>query len=70
MSAGEEDLIPSQLAVAVADAYRLYREYQHRIRLDGADKTRIVLDQNPEMMAARDAVSALWLKIFQAPSSP
>lgn len=68
--AGELGLIETSEAQLVGNAYRLLRALQHRLRLDGADKTRIVLDQNPEMMAARDAVSALWLKIFQAPSSP
>jgi len=61
MSAGEEGLIPSQLAVAVADVYRLYREYQHRIRLDGADKTRIKLEEmDDRLISARDAVKKLW----------
>ena len=61
MSAGEDGLIPSDLAAAVADAYRLYREYQHRIRLDGADKTRIQLEEMDErLISARDAVKKLW----------
>jgi glutamate-ammonia-ligase adenylyltransferase len=39
------------------------------LRLDGAEKTRINLENEPELIAARDVVQALWLEIFQAPSS-
>ncbi len=67
--AGELDLIQASEAKVVGNAYRLLRALQHRLRLDGAEKTRIAIDKNPEMMAARDAVLALWQKIFLAPSS-
>ena len=67
--AGEIGLITPEAAQSVGDAYRLLRARQHRLRLDGAEKTRVDLDQEPEFIAARDAVQALWLEIFKAPSS-
>ena len=61
MNAGNAGLIPNSLALEVANAYRVYREYQHRIRLDGADKTRIKLeDMGDRLKAARNAVQKLW----------
>jgi glutamate-ammonia-ligase adenylyltransferase len=66
--AGELGLIQAREAELVGNAYRLLRALQHRLRLDGAEKTRIAIDENPEMMAARDAVLELWQKIFLAPS--
>jgi len=63
--AAEEQLIPGDLAKSVANAYRLYREYQHRIRLDGADKTRIQLDaMDSSLQDARAAVTALWQQVL------
>lgn len=67
--AGEIGLIAAEAAQSVGDAYRLLRARQHRLRLDGAEKTRVDLDQEPEFIAARDAVQALWLEIFKASSS-
>lgn len=67
--AGEIGLIASEAAQSVGDAYRLLRARQHRLRLDGAEKTRVDLDQEPEFIAARDAVRSLWLEIFKAPSN-
>ena len=67
--AGEIGLIAAEAAQSVGDAYRLLRARQHRLRLDGAEKTRVDLDQEPEFIAARDAVQALWLEIFKAPSN-
>jgi glutamate-ammonia-ligase adenylyltransferase len=65
LSAGELGLIPHQLAVEVADAYRLYREYQHQIRLDGADKTRIKLDEmGDRLKLARSMVQELWNQVL------
>jgi len=66
--AGEVNLIDQKIADSVGNAYRLLRSRQHRLRLDGAEKTRINLTNEPELTAARAAVMALWLKIFQAPS--
>jgi glutamate-ammonia-ligase adenylyltransferase len=37
--------------------------------LDGAEKTRINLENESELIAAKDTVQALWLEIFHAPSS-
>ena len=67
--AGEAGLISQEAAQSVGDAYRLLRAHQHRLRLDGAEKTRINLENEPELIAAKDTVQALWLEIFQAPSS-
>ena len=66
--AGEIGLITPEAALLVGDAYRLLRARQHRLRLDGAEKTRVDLDQESEFISARDAVQALWLTIFKAPS--
>jgi len=66
--AGELGLIDGGVAVSVGNAYRLFRSRQHRLRLDGAEKTRINLESEPELMIAREAVLALWFEIFQAPS--
>lgn len=67
--AGEVGLISPVDAKSVGDAYRLLRARQHRLRLDGAEKTRVDLGLEPEFIAARNAVQALWLEIFKAPSS-
>jgi glutamate-ammonia-ligase adenylyltransferase len=67
--AGDVGLIAQESAQFVGDAYRLLRSHQHRLRLDGAEKTRINLEAELELIAARDAVQALWLEIFKAPSS-
>ena len=66
--AGEASLIDQKIASSVGDAYRLLRSRQHRLRLDGAEKTRISLTNEPALRAARAAVIALWLEVFQAPS--
>ncbi len=62
--AGELGLIPAETAQAVGDAYRSLRALQHRLRLDGAEKTRISFEAHPEMLAARDAVVSLWKEVF------
>jgi len=67
--ASNVDLISQEAAQSVGNAYRLFRTRQHRLRLDGAEKTRLNLENEPELIAAKDVVQALWLKIFQAPSS-
>jgi len=67
--AGEVGLISPSAAQQVGDAYRLLRARQHRLRLDGAEKTRISLMAEPELLATRDCVLLLWQEIFQAPSS-
>jgi glutamate-ammonia-ligase adenylyltransferase len=67
--AGDVGLISQEAAQSVGDAYRLLRARQHRLRLDGAEKIRINLENEPELIAAKDTVQALWLEVFQAPSS-
>jgi glutamate-ammonia-ligase adenylyltransferase len=66
--AGELGLIEKRAAQEVGDAYRLLRLRQHRLRLDGADKTRIHLSAELELAAARESVLALWNEIFHIPS--
>ena len=66
--AGEAGLISLDLAHSVGDAYRLMRARQHRLRLDGAEKTRINLENEHQLIAAKDVVQALWLQIFNASS--
>ena len=67
--AGEAGLIDKEASLFVGDAYRLLRSRQHRLRLDGAEKTRINVEDEPELIVARDAVTALWLTVFKAPSA-
>jgi glutamate-ammonia-ligase adenylyltransferase len=63
--ASEEGLIASDQALKAANAYRLYREYQHRIRLDGADKTRVSQEEmDSALLEARDCVKNLWEKVL------
>ncbi|MEY4625791.1 MAG: hypothetical protein RL061_1316 [Pseudomonadota bacterium] len=65
--AAKERLIPDDLAIKVASAYRVYREHQHRIRLDGADKTRIGLESMDQtLIDARSAVKDLWQHVLCA----
>ena len=66
--AGEAGLIQPQTAQEVGDAYRLLRARQHRLRLDGAEKTRVDLGLEPELVRAREVVLGLWQEIFHAPS--
>jgi glutamate-ammonia-ligase adenylyltransferase len=68
--AADHQLITAEEALEVANAYRIFRAQQHRLRLDGADKTRMDIHQYPEFANARDQVSALWKKVFGAPSRP
>jgi glutamate-ammonia-ligase adenylyltransferase len=64
--AGELGLIKADLALQVGDAYRLLRAWQHRVRLDGAEKTRIHLEGESELINARACVLSLWEEIFRA----
>lgn len=66
--AGEVGLITKDQALTVGNAYRLLRSRQHRLRLDGAEKTRINLEAEPEFVVARHAVESLWLEVFRASS--
>jgi glutamate-ammonia-ligase adenylyltransferase len=65
--AAEESLIEIQVANQVGDAYRLFRAKQHRLRLDGAEKTRLKIETEVELMQARESVLSLWREIFQEP---
>ena len=64
--AAEVGLIEPKIAQAVGDAYRLLRARQHRLRLDGAEKTRIQLSEEPDLIVARDSVIVLWKEIGRA----
>ena len=66
--AAEAGLIQATMAQEVGDAYRLLRARQHRLRLDGAEKTRANLELEPQLVQAREVVLALWQEIFLAPS--
>ena len=66
--AGEMGLIQMQIAQEVGDAYRVLRARQHRLRLDGAEKTRVDLEFEMELVQAREVVLTLWQEIFLAPS--
>jgi glutamate-ammonia-ligase adenylyltransferase len=66
--AGEAGLIQASVAQEVGDAYRLLRARQHRLRLDGAEKTRVDLALEPGLVQAREVVLNLWQEIFLAPS--
>ena len=52
----------------MGNAYRLLRARQHRLRLDGAEKTRVDLGLEPRLVEARGVVLTLWQEIFLAPS--
>jgi len=66
--AGEAGLIQTSIAQEVGDAYRLLRARQHRLRLDGAEKTRVDLGLEPQLVRAREVVLSLWQEVFLAPS--
>ncbi len=66
--AAEVGLIEQSSATAVADAYRLFRSRQHRLRLDGAEKTRVNIESELALVGARNSVLNLWGQIFKAPS--
>ncbi len=67
--AADLGLINQPLANEVANAYRLLRARQHRLRLDGVEKTRVSLGYEPALIGAKLAVSNLWQEIFAAPSN-
>lgn len=59
--AGELGLIDAGLAIAVGDAYRLFRARQHKLRLDGKDQARLPHAAVAEQTAH---VRALWRAVF------
>jgi glutamate-ammonia-ligase adenylyltransferase len=54
-------------AETVGAAYRTYRSLQHRLRLDGVDRPRVPVEQ---VSAERDAVLALWQRVFAIAVQP
>ena len=62
-TAGELGLVPRDLAVAAADAYREYRRLQHQVRLTGARQARVDPAAHAERRAA---IEALWGTVFGA----
>ncbi|SNX27966.1 glutamate-ammonia-ligase adenylyltransferase [Polynucleobacter meluiroseus] len=66
--AAEVGLIEREAAIKVGDAYRLFRARQHRLRLDGFEKTRISIDSEVELLRARQAVLDLWQAVFKSPT--
>lgn len=54
---GDAGLIPSPLASNAADAYRTYRRRQHALRLQGAERARIPIE---ELAEERATVLELW----------
>ncbi len=61
--AGDAGLIDSGLATRVADAYRRYRQLQHKMRLDDAQYARVAPREVEEQSAA---VIALWQQTLEA----
>ena len=59
--AGEMGLIDAALAHAVADAYRTFRQLQHRLRLNGAERARVAA---AEVQRETEAVRRLWHAVF------
>jgi len=59
--AGVLNLIDAGLALAVGDAYRLFRARQHKLRLDGQDQARVAPDSVSEQTGN---VRALWRAVF------
>ncbi|MFZ9069835.1 MAG: bifunctional [glutamate--ammonia ligase]-adenylyl-L-tyrosine phosphorylase/[glutamate--ammonia-ligase] adenylyltransferase [Burkholderiaceae bacterium] len=67
---GQLGLIPTDLAAAVANAYRELRRQQHRLRLAGAASARLDLAQAPLIAQAQQDVRALWAVVFaEAPAT-
>ncbi len=54
-------LIPGDPADAVADAYRVYRRRQHRLRLNGAKYARVPAEEVRDHI---DATRALWRRVL------
>lgn len=67
--AADAGLVPKDLATRAADAYRLFRKEQHRLRLAGGNAAR--LPAEGPIAEAREAVQRLWGLVFaMAPRSP
>ncbi|MGH6611803.1 MAG: bifunctional [glutamate--ammonia ligase]-adenylyl-L-tyrosine phosphorylase/[glutamate--ammonia-ligase] adenylyltransferase, partial [Burkholderiaceae bacterium] len=63
--AGEFGLIDEPLAREVANAYREFRRIQHRLRLNGADRARLPMQEVQREVAA---VKRLWSAVFEQSS--
>ena len=61
--AGDLGLIDASLARQVADAYRVFRRIQHRLRLNGAERARIASTEVEHEIAA---VKRLWSTVFDS----
>jgi [glutamine synthetase] adenylyltransferase / [glutamine synthetase]-adenylyl-L-tyrosine phosphorylase len=59
--AGALRFVPNSLAAPVADAYRVYRRLQHKLRLNGAPYARV---ERAEVAQEIDATLALWDAVF------
>jgi glutamate-ammonia-ligase adenylyltransferase len=60
--AGEEGLLPADIAASAASAYRQYRETQHLLRRNGAERA---LVERESVATHVQAVKALWRAVFQ-----
>lgn len=58
---GELGLIDPQLALGTANAYRLFRKFQHNIRLQGEEKARVPKEKIASELLAS---CALWKNLF------
>jgi [glutamine synthetase] adenylyltransferase / [glutamine synthetase]-adenylyl-L-tyrosine phosphorylase len=63
--AAELQLIEPELSALCAQAYRFYRQQQHRLRLDSVAYPRLAPD---EVQAHRDAVVKLWAQTVASPT--
>ena len=60
--AAEAGLIDGELATRVANAYRRYRQLQHKMRLDDTQYVRVPASEVAEQSAA---VAALWKQTLE-----
>lgn len=63
--AAQSGLISADEADTIGAIYRHYRKLQHRMRLDGMEKARVAPD---EVQGEREAVTALWKRVFAVAS--
>jgi glutamate-ammonia-ligase adenylyltransferase len=61
--AGDMGLVDAMPARQVADAYRTFRQLQHRLRLNGADRARV---DPAQVRCEIEAVRQLWHAVFGA----
>lgn len=66
--AAKHQLITELDAIEIGNAYRMFRAQQHRLRLEGAEKTRVQIAVHPEFASAKAQVSRLWETVFGVPS--